>query len=171
MKRVFALLICFSLLTTIAAGCGQKAAQKPKNTQPESGLTTSDRRVIADKLSKQARQIEGVQNATVVLAENNGNGAVATSPTPGQTNAQGLIVMVGITLRSGSDEARVKDQVVSKLKAADARVSHVLVTADPTLIKKINDVAAGLLEGKPFETMKDNINTINQEIRKETPTP
>ncbi|MGI6434028.1 MAG: YhcN/YlaJ family sporulation lipoprotein [Syntrophomonadaceae bacterium] len=170
MKRIIVLIICFSLLATLFTGC-QKPAPKPGTTPPESGLTTSDRRVIADKLSKQARQIEGVQNATVVLAENNGNGAVTTSPTPGQTNAQGLIVMVGLTTKPGSDEARVKNQVVTKLKAADGRVSHVLVTTDPALIKKINDVAAGFLEGKPFQTMKDNINTINQEIKKENPVP
>lgn len=170
MKKIMVLLICFSLLATLAAGC-QKPAQKPEITQPESGLTTSDRRVIADKLSKQARQIEGVQNATVVLADNMENNSNTPSPTPGETDVQGLIVMVGITVKSGSDEASVKEQVVSKLKAADGRVSHVLVTTDPALIKKINDVAAGLLEGKPFQTMKDNINTINREIKKDNPTP
>jgi actin-like ATPase involved in cell morphogenesis len=158
------------LLAALAAGC-QKPAQKPETPQPEtSGLTTSDRRVISDKLSKQARQVEGVQNATVVLTEM-GSDTVAPSPTPGETQVQGLVAMVGVTIKSGADENKVKEEIRQKLKAVDSRVSHVLVTTDPNLIRKINDVAAGLIDGKPFQTMKDDINAINQQIKKDNPKP
>lgn len=170
MKRIVVLIICFSLLGGLLGGC-QKPAQKPGTTVPESGLTTSDRRVIADKLSKEARQIEGVQNATVVLADNSGDNSVTTSPTPGQTDIKGLVVMVGLTTKPDSDETKVKNEVVSKLKAADGRVSNVLVTTDAGLVKRIEDVASGLLEGKPSQSMQDNIDKINKEIKKEKPVP
>ncbi len=170
MKRNIVLVICLSLFLVLLAGC-QQPAPKPGIDGPESGLTTSDRRVISDKLAKQAREVEGVQNATVVLADTDGNDAVASSPTPGQTKVGGLTAMVGLTIKSGSDENEVKTQVESKLKTSDKRISHVLVTTDPKLIEKIQDVAAGLLEGKPFKSMQDNIDTINREIQDKTPSP
>lgn len=163
-------MLCLALLA-VAAGC-QKPAQKPEAPQPETtGLTTSDRRVISDRLSKQAKQVEGVENATVVLSEQLQNDAVTPSPTPGQTQVQGIVAMVGITVKSGSDSDQVKAEVADKLKASDKRVSHVLVTTDPNLVKKINDVAAGLIDGKPFQTMKDEVNAINQQIKKDNPQP
>lgn len=169
MKRIIAVLLCLGLLAV--SGC-QKPAQKPDIAQPESsGLTTSDRRVIADMLSKQAKQVDGVQNATVVLTEQMENETVTPSPTPGQTQVQGLVAMVGITVKTGAEPDKVKEQVASKLKAADNRVSKVLVTTDPNLVKKINDVAAGLIDGKPFQTMKDDISAINQQIKKDNPQP
>lgn len=79
--------------------------------------------------------------------------------------------MVGITVKSGSDSDQVKAAVADKLKVSDKRVSHVLVTTDPNLVKKINDVAAGLIDGKPFQTMKDEVNAINQQIKKDNPQP
>lgn len=83
MKRITVLVLCLALLA-VAAGC-QKPAQKPEAPQPETtGLTTSDRRVISDRLSKQAKQVEGVENATVVLSEQLQNDAVTPSPTPGR---------------------------------------------------------------------------------------
>ena len=88
MRRALVLLLCLGLLAALAAGC-QKPAQKPEAPQPEtSGLTSSDRRVISDKLSKQAKQVEGVQNATVVLTEVDSE-AVVPSPTPGETQVKG----------------------------------------------------------------------------------
>lgn len=170
MRRALVLLLCLGLLAVLAAGC-QKPAQKPETPGPEtSGLTTSDRRVISDKLSKQAKQVEGVQNATVVLTEMDGD-TVAPSPTPGETQITGLVAMVGVTTKPNADEKQVKEAVEKKLKAADSRVSKVLVTTDPNLIRKINDVAAGLIDGKPFQTMKDDINAINQQIKKDNPKP
>lgn len=170
MKKIILVLLCLGFLSVVT-GC-QKPAQKPDAPQQESsGLTTSDRRVIADMLSKQAKQVEGVQNATVVLTEQKENETVTPSPTPGQTQVQGLVAMVGITVKSGADADKVKAEVANKLKAADNRVTHVLVTTDPNLIKKINDVAAGLIDGKPFQTMKDDISAINQQISKENPRP
>ncbi len=166
MKKLIVLLLLL-VLPVVAAGC-QKPAQKPEAPQPEtSGLTASDRRVIQDMLSKQAQQVEGVENATVVLTEQMQNDSVTPSPTPGQTQVQGLVAMVGVSIKAGADAGKVKAAVAEKLKAADKRVAHVLVTTDPNLVKKINDIAAGLIDGEPFQTMKDDINAINQQIKKD----
>ena len=155
MKRNIALLACALFIAFIGIGC-QKAAQTPIEPQktPESGFTTSDRRVLTDRLSNIARQVEGVQNATVVITEKN------------DTPASGFIAMVGITPVRNADAAKIKTQVSEKIKASDQRISQVLVTTDPTLKKRIDDVAAGLLEGKPFQTMQDDINTINQDLKR-----
>jgi hypothetical protein len=95
------------------------------------------------------------------------NDSVTPSPTPGQTQVQGLVAMVGVSIKAGADAGKVKAAVAEKLKAADKRVAHVLVTTDPNLVKKINDIAAGLIDGEPFQTMKDDINAINQQIKKD----
>lgn len=169
MKKTILLLLCLGILMGWLAGC-QKPAQKPQTLQPESsGLTTSDCRVISDKLSKQARQIDGVGKATVILSEDKGSQNVTPSPTPGQTQVKGLTVMVGITLGSGADGNTVKRKVTQKLKETDSRVSRVMVTTDPNLIKKIDEVAAALIEGKPIQTMKERIDAISQQIQKERP--
>ena len=111
-----------------------------------------------------------MQNATVVLTEVDSE-AVVPSPTPGETQVKGLVAMVGVTVKANADENQVKEAVRKKLKAADSRVTNVLVTTDPNLIRKINDVAAGLIEGQPFQSMKDDIDAINQQIKKDNPGP
>jgi hypothetical protein len=62
--------------------------------------------------------------------------------------------MVGITLNtevmaSATQQASTKKMVKQKILDSDKRVTDVLVTSDANMVKKINDVAAGLIEGKP----------------------
>ena len=67
-------------------------------------------------------------------------------------NYSGLIVMVGLNLDSKTENnptmaRNIKQTVANKLKNSDQRISQVLVTTDPTLIQRINDVAAGIIQG------------------------
>ncbi|MEN6325012.1 MAG: YhcN/YlaJ family sporulation lipoprotein [Syntrophomonas sp.] len=89
--------------------------------------------------------------------------------------ASGVIVMVGLTV----DPAIMKDEmrkansqtmVRNKLKASDRRISQVLVSTDPNLIKRINDVAAGILQGKPIKTFEKDIRDLNTRFKQEKPT-
>lgn len=89
--------------------------------------------------------------------------------------ASGVIVMVGLTVNSTitKDEMRkanTQTMVRNKLKASDQRISQVLVSTDPNIVKRLNDVAAGILEGKPIKTFQNDINELNAKFKQENPT-
>ncbi|MGS0763104.1 YhcN/YlaJ family sporulation lipoprotein [Syntrophomonas curvata] len=91
-----------------------------------------------------------------------------------KTNYSGQMVMVGLTLeptatRDPATQNKIKSTVANKLKASDRRISQVLVTTDPTLIKRINDVAAGIIEGKPIQNFQSDINDITRKVKQQRP--
>mgnify|MGYP000397733684 CR=1 FL=1 len=103
------------------------------------------------------------------MANNNNDKSIAD-----RNDVSGLLVMVGITLeptakRDTATVNKVKNAVVNKIKASDADISQVLVTTDPNLIKRINNVAAAIIEGKPIEKFKDDINDLSGQIKRQTP--
>ncbi|MEN6351774.1 MAG: YhcN/YlaJ family sporulation lipoprotein, partial [Syntrophomonas sp.] len=150
----------------------------------------------ASKLSKMAEGVNGVKKAAVVVADvgisnsmgNNPNSTDTNNPpinnntTNNATNnnqwmnanqQNRIIVMVGLTLDQTimKDSTKVKNtrnMVMNKLKASDKRIAQVLVTTDPNLIKRINDVAVGILEGKPIKTFQKDINDLNFKLRQPT---
>jgi hypothetical protein len=86
----------------------------------------------------------------------------------------GQLVMVGLTLEPTAtrDPATVnntKTMVANKLKASDKRISQVLVTTDPNMIKRINDVAAGIIAGKPIQNFREDINDLNNQMKQDRP--
>lgn len=202
MRKKTLVLLCMSLFLLVALnGCQGTSARKPlttptpqKKTTQQNEMSTSERRVLASKLSKMAEQVEGVNRAAVVVADVGISSSTDTNPNTGDTNnppatnnatdnttnndiwqnanrQNGIIVMVGLTLnqtaaaKDSNQVNSIKNMVMSKLKASDKRISQVLVTTDPNLIKRINDVAAGILEGKPIKTFEKDVNDINMRIR------
>jgi len=166
-RKSLIVIICFVLMAGDLAGC-KSTAQKPQApgqniTQTENlDVSASERRVLANQLSKAAEEINDVQKASVVVANMGGDGAKSSS----------LVAMVGLTVNAGvkADEGRlaaVKQAVVERLKKVDNRIEQVLVTTDPTMIKKINDIAAGIIEGKPIQTYQKDVNSLNNELKKE----
>ena len=165
-KAGFFLLIF--LLSVLLLGC-QAAEKKPLKTpsQDKNSISASDRRVLADRLSRLATQVEGVQKATVVisevtLADNAANsskmGTVGNvNPDRSDVDISGMIVMLGISINNQLDEEQTKAAVQKKLKASDKRISQVLVTSDPELVKKINEVAAGIIKGEPIAKQQMNL--------------
>jgi hypothetical protein len=235
MRKLFTLVLCISFFIICLVGC-QSSAQKPavpdqkpkvtdKNTTDE--MTASERRVLANRLSKLAESVDGVERASVVISsigmtnndlinmdggnKNNdaNNNLNSTNPNskmntdPNNNNlsnrmnnntnnnnmnnnnmnnntnnnnntVSGQMVMVGLTLepsamRDPATENKIKNTVANKLKASDRRISQVLVTTDPNLIKRINDVAAGIIEGKPIQNFRDDINDITNKVRNQGP--
>jgi hypothetical protein len=139
-----------------------------------------------------AMQVEGVQKATVVVVSQPDANGVAVDPfsglpndgtgvnTPGQTaNPPGqtanpeqgnLVVMVGITLNQADMQNQdkvnnIKEQVKNKIKTDSDKVREVLVTTDPNLIMKLQDVAAGIIQGQPVESYTQNINELDKSLR------
>ncbi|MDD3879042.1 MAG: YhcN/YlaJ family sporulation lipoprotein [Syntrophomonas sp.] len=170
---------------------------KTKKTTQSANMTPSERRVLASKLSKMAEQVDGVKKATVVVADigiaNNITGNSKTNARMNQATAknfndntigsdaginrrapQGMIVMVGLTLSQNTKDMdktnQIKSKVMNKLKAADRRISQVLVTTDPNMVKRITDVAAGILEGKPIKTFEKDIKNIDSSLRQQNTT-
>lgn len=105
---------------------------------------------------------------------NNLNNKMNNNTTAAKNNFSGQLVMVGLTLESSAmrdpaTQNKIKSTVANKLKASDRRISQVLVTTDPNLIKRINDVAAGIIEGKPIQNFQNDINDINNKVKQQRP--
>jgi hypothetical protein len=162
MKRKMLILV-FIAAIIFSAGCQQ--AKKPytaPQTTPSNPIqvTESDKRIMANRFSEMAKAVPGVINATVVVAgadaamdSSSKTSTTATSKLSTQS-ASKIVVMVGLTLNNESmatdaKQASVKNMVIQKIKSGDKRVTDVLVTTDANMVKKINDVASGLIEGKP----------------------
>lgn len=168
MKKVCLVVLCLVMLGSALPGC-QGAAKKPQTPQqntPQGNLdvSASDRRVMANQLSKAAESVPDVQKATVVVSEAGG--------LPGSGNTTTLVAMVGLTVTPAlSNDANkvntIKQTVADKLKASDTRINQVLVTTDPTLIKRINDIAGGIIEGKPIQTLEKDINTLTNDLKQQ----
>ena len=189
MRKIFILLLCVSFLLISLMGC-QTTSKKPMTPTRKPGVTTkkpttemtaSERRVMANKLSKMAENVKGVKRASVIVSSigmtNTGTTATTnkmTNTNAARTNYSGQVIMVGLTLeptasRDAATINKVKSTVANKLKASDRRISQVLVTTDPNLIKRINDVAAGIIEGKPIQNFQTEINDITGKLKQQRP--
>ncbi len=189
MRKIFILLLCVSFLLISLMGC-QTTSKKPMTPTRKPGVTTkkpstemtaSERRVMANKLSKMAENVKGVKRASVIVSSigmtNTGTTATTnkmTNTNAARTNYSGQVVMVGLTLdptatRDAATINKIKSTVANKLKASDRRISQVLVTTDPNLIKRINDVAAGIIEGKPIQNFQSDINDISSKLKQQRP--
>jgi hypothetical protein len=84
--------------------------------------------------------------------------------------ASKLVVMVGLNLdpkamQDKTKEKTIKEEVRAKIMADDGRISEVLVTNDPDMIKRLQDVAAGVIQGKPMQSYAQDIEELNKNIR------
>jgi len=106
------------------------------------------------------------------------------------TDNTGVLVMVGLTLNNTNtgrntstignmgntnntnnmSRMNIKKEVATRLKASDNRISQVLVTTNANLIKRINNVAQGLIRGTPVNNFRDDINDLTTQLRREQPT-
>jgi hypothetical protein len=189
LRKIITLLLCVSFLLIGLVGCQTTAkkpmtpARKPGVTakKPTTEMTASERRVMANKLSKMAENVKGVKRASVIVSSigmtNTGTTATTnkmTNTNAARTNYSGQVIMVGLTLeptatRDAATINKIKSTVANKLKASDRRISQVLVTTDPNLIKRINDVAAGIIEGKPIQNFQSDINDISGKLKQQRP--
>lgn len=169
-------------------GCGQTAQKPAPDIKSETGVqqtTDAEKRTVASRFSTMAMEVEGVQKATVVVVSQPDTTGVAVDPIsglpndgtgvnpPGQTAnpEQGnLVAMVGITLNQADMQNQdkvnnIKLQVKNKIKTDSDKVRDVLVTTDPNLIKKLQDVAAGIIQGQPVQSYTQNINELDKSLR------
>ncbi|MEA4924776.1 MAG: YhcN/YlaJ family sporulation lipoprotein [Syntrophomonadaceae bacterium] len=81
-----------------------------------------------------------------------------------------LVVLAGLTLNAAAmqdkdQENKVKEEVKTKIMQSDQRVNEVLVTTNPDMIKKLQDVAEGVIQGKPLQNYAQDINELDKSIR------
>ncbi len=81
-----------------------------------------------------------------------------------------LVVLAGLTLNAAAmqdkdQENKVKEEVKTKIMQSDQRVNEVLVTTNPDMLKKLQDVAEGVIQGKPLQNYAQDINELDKSIR------
>jgi hypothetical protein len=129
-------------------------------------------------------------NPNSVPNQSPANNGATTAPNPDPTNVPGsdtsgvsstsgeipdvtsgrLVVMVGLNLNAAAMKDqnqvnKIKEEVKAKIMGSDPRVSEVLVTTNPDMIKKLQDVAAGVIQGKPLQSYAQDINELDKGIR------
>lgn len=157
-RRLTGMLILSLMLILSAAGCQtQKKPIIPKTKAAEqydpSKLTPTERRVISSRLSNAASTVKGVQRAIVVLSSDNKNRIVA---------------LVGLTLTpdAAKKQQQIKSMAADKIKKSDKRVTQVLVTTDPNMVKRISDIAAGIIQGKPVKSYAKDVDELTRNIKR-----
>lgn len=165
-SRLRKLAILMTLCGFIMAGCAQQPAEKPMpSTQKPStqapmtapkkpvtkAITSTEAKRIADRLSKEAVKVQGVEKAAVLVD--------TTSTRP---NAY-----VGINLKSGvkgQEATKVKRNVETNLKETEPRLNSVNVTSDPDLIKRIEDISRGIAKGKPISSFSTELRELGRRV-------
>jgi YhcN/YlaJ family sporulation lipoprotein len=156
--RLLQLTIVLVLVTLLLPGC--QSAKKPllpqsdtNNTTKLAQLSPSERRILTNRLSNIATEVNGVRRAIVVLSSDNN---------------KELVALVGLTLNEGSasQAQAIKAAVIKKVKGVDRRVTQVLATTDPNMVKRIGDIAAGIIEGKPIKSYARDVNELNRMLQK-----
>ncbi len=171
MKKAL-LIVCIACLLLInVAGC-QKSAQKPMENQPQAQPNSDlqdnapERRIIANRISKSAEGVAGVEKASVVVYEMD---ITSENAAQGQNEVKGMNVIVGITLDMNQSQDKkakeVEQKVAEKIKQSETGISSIMVTTDPEIIKQINRIATGIIDGNPIKNYQQEIDSITQQLK------
>jgi len=152
----------------LLTGC-QQAARKPQGNgnnvqmKKEVDLTGAEKRILAGQLSNQAQTVEGVKKATVVISD------VADNPTVSPDGNEKYVALVGLAVAdnlAGNEQQvqEIKNKVKDKILTNQDKVSNVLITTNPDMLKKINDLAAGIIEGKAVKSYNSEAANLRKEL-------
>lgn len=167
-KRVMA-----SRFSTIADNIeGVKSATVVVDTGNTSGTIATPNEIERTNNKSVNTQSPDIRDSKVRTGDNTGKTAPAEPGAPINPRASvsrnnNIIAMVGVTLDDMSKEAMIKKNIKQQIMDSDKRVSEVLVTSDPNMIKKIRDVASGVLEGKPTSSYAKDVNELNTMIKRQ----
>lgn len=170
MKRNFLILFIWCLvLALILTGC-QQAARKPQDNNPPNenqvDITGVEKRILAGQLSNQAQSVEGVKRATIVISE------TVENPTVSEPSNEKYVALVALTVAdnlAGNNvkEEEIKNKVKAKILTNQNKVNNVLITTNPDMIKKINDLAEGIIEGKSVKSYNNEAANLRKELMKQ----
>ncbi|MHB1126047.1 MAG: YhcN/YlaJ family sporulation lipoprotein [Bacillota bacterium] len=159
--RIVAAIATLVLSVTIAAGCTEPARRplpptpmKPRTspfTPAPSGKpianTPAEAHRLAQTLAKEARKVPGVRKAIVVVS--------------------GDTAFVGLDLTNDVEAPqsdRIKNEVATRLRKAEGRISTVMVATDPDTITRLNNIAAGIKNGKPVSSFTSQLAEIARRL-------
>ncbi len=168
--KALPILILIAIISTLViAGCGrdEQVPRRPvtprestttedatltrRAQQPPTQATATEARKLADRLTNKAVEVKGVRSATVVVQPANNR----------------YTALVGLTLDAGVKEEQtnaIKKEVSEKLSQTDKRINQVLVTTNPDLVRRIEDIARGILGGKPVQSFAEEISEVARRI-------
>jgi YhcN/YlaJ family sporulation lipoprotein len=105
---------------------------------------------VADDAAEKVNEVEGVENATVIVTENNAFVAVAL-----EGNKQGNI----------TDD--VKNKISDKVKSTDESIDNVYVSANPDFYDRMRDYGDRINKGEPIAGLFDEF---GETVRRVFPT-
>jgi len=118
-------------------------ARQPMPTQP------ADVARLQDKLAAEAEKVPGVRRAWVALT--------------------GTTALVGAELKSDvprgqGDAAGVKNEIATRLRRAEPRLTGVAVATDAASVARIRKIAEGIRAGKPVSTFTRDLNDLMRKM-------
>ncbi|MGG3574247.1 YhcN/YlaJ family sporulation lipoprotein [Bacillus gobiensis] len=105
---------------------------------------------VADEAADKVNEVEGVENATVIVTENNAFVAVAL-----EGNKEGNI----------TDD--VKNKISDKVKSTDESINNVYVSANPDFFDRMQDYGNRINQGEPIAGFFDEF---GETVRRVFPT-
>jgi YhcN/YlaJ family sporulation lipoprotein len=146
------------LLVLLLPGCQAPQKPRPPQTTPKTDqigrtqLSPSEKRILTSRLSNTAAGVKGVKQAVVVLEPDNNNR---------------LVALIGLTLNGpgGTQTPTIKNTVTQRVKKTDRRITQVLTTADPNMVKRLSDIAAGIIEGRPIKSYARDVKELNRMLK------
>ncbi|MCW3489570.1 YhcN/YlaJ family sporulation lipoprotein [Dethiobacter alkaliphilus] len=175
-KRLLILLSILLVMSLILSGCPpfQRPAPEPRPapdqqpppetrqdpqdirrpnqdpTRPQPDQPGPDATDLANRVADIATDVEGVDDAVVVVISN--------------------LAMVGITLEDGAEgrEVEIKQEVSSTIEDREPGIVNAYVSADPDIIRQLEEISAGIQRGEPISTFFDQITEVLQRMRAET---
>jgi YhcN/YlaJ family sporulation lipoprotein len=133
----------------------------PRDTAPRatptpmapSGTLPTDRQEVVqlqDKLAKEAEAVPGVSRSWVVLS--------------GSTAMVGTELKEDIPRGSQGDAAGVKNEVMTRLRRAEPRLTGVAVATDAGTVNQLRKVAEGMRTGKQTTTFSRDVNKLSLKL-------
>ncbi|MBS4021585.1 MAG: YhcN/YlaJ family sporulation lipoprotein [Dethiobacter sp.] len=169
-NRRFVLIVCLILIfSLLLGGCTlpfrrpapervpertptpQPADPTPR-TQPVPGQQRPGAIEMAEQVAEIATDVQGVDSAVAVVVSN--------------------LALVGVTLDRGEvaarDQAAIKREVSKRIEDEEPSIVNAFVSANPDIIKQLQDISRGIRRGEPISTFFDQITDILARMRAET---
>lgn len=120
-------------------------------TQPRS-QPAPDANELANRIADIATDVQGVDNAVVVVISN--------------------LAMVGVTLdrtdAANRGETEIKREVASRIEDREPAIVNAYVSANPDIVRQLREISRGVQRGEPITTFFDQITEVLRRMRAET---
>ncbi|NLM46344.1 MAG: YhcN/YlaJ family sporulation lipoprotein [Firmicutes bacterium] len=125
----------------------RQTPQVQPNDQPR-----TDTMDLAERISKIATGVDGVDRSVVVVISN--------------------MALIGVTLEreetsQAGDEA-LKKEVARRVEAEEPSIVNAYVSANPDIVKQLQDISSGITRGEPISTFFDQITDVLRRMKAES---